>query len=256
MKYLITTLLLMSGLAFGSTVDISSGLVGYFPINGNADDASGNGRNAVVYNSANTLPDTNRFGVPSSAYRFDLPANGFDPVLWGTGINLAGRSLTIAFWTYGQFTQSLDDYTGIGVGTVQPGTNPPLDPNPAGKYLSIYASWERIRFSFYGNNLDVSSGSLLQDWNHLAFTYDATSGSRNIFLNSQNIASDIALYGFAGTDLFTMQGRNGTKIDDVRFYDRALSSGEVNAVYLVPEPSSLSLLLAGGLVALAGRRKA
>ena len=128
MKYLITTLLLMSGLAFGSTVDISSGLVGYFPINGNADDASGNGRNAVVYNSANTLPDTNRFGVPSSAYRFDLPANGFDPVLWGTGINLAGRSLTIAFWTYGQFTQSLDDYTGIGVGNIQPGTNPPLDP--------------------------------------------------------------------------------------------------------------------------------
>lgn len=47
---------------------LTNGLVAYFPFNGNANDASGNGHNGTVYGATLT---TNRFGNPNGAYYFD-----------------------------------------------------------------------------------------------------------------------------------------------------------------------------------------
>ena len=47
---------------------LNDGLVAYYPFNGNANDASGNGNNGTVCGAVLT---TNRFGVPNSAYDFD-----------------------------------------------------------------------------------------------------------------------------------------------------------------------------------------
>jgi hypothetical protein len=51
-----------------SSVDINSGLVAYYPFNGNTNDASGNGNNGVV-NGATLTAD--RFGNANQAYSFD-----------------------------------------------------------------------------------------------------------------------------------------------------------------------------------------
>jgi len=51
-----------------ANADISSGLAASFPFNGNANDASGNGNNGVVY-GATLIAD--RFGNANSAYSFD-----------------------------------------------------------------------------------------------------------------------------------------------------------------------------------------
>jgi len=48
--------------------DINTGLVAYYPFNGNANDASGNGNNGIV-NGATLTAD--RFGNPNSAYSFN-----------------------------------------------------------------------------------------------------------------------------------------------------------------------------------------
>src|ERR1039457_5912130 len=46
---------------------LTNGLVAYYPFNGNANDASGNGINGTVH--AATL-STNFFGIPNTAYSF------------------------------------------------------------------------------------------------------------------------------------------------------------------------------------------
>ncbi|UCF14486.1 MAG: LamG domain-containing protein, partial [Phycisphaerales bacterium] len=48
--------------------DLTEGLVGYWPLDGNGDDASGNGNNGTVI--GNVTPTTDRFGTPESAMNF------------------------------------------------------------------------------------------------------------------------------------------------------------------------------------------
>ena len=47
---------------------LTNGLVAYYPFNGNANDATGNGNNGTVHGAVLT---TNRFGDVNSAYLFD-----------------------------------------------------------------------------------------------------------------------------------------------------------------------------------------
>jgi hypothetical protein len=47
---------------------LSDGLVAYYPFNGNANDASGNGNNGIVVGATLTA---DRFGNPNSAYSFN-----------------------------------------------------------------------------------------------------------------------------------------------------------------------------------------
>src|SRR5687768_1763485 len=49
-------------------LNLTNGLVGYFPFNGNADDQSGRGNNAVGVN--NPVLSSNRFDQPARAYSF------------------------------------------------------------------------------------------------------------------------------------------------------------------------------------------
>ena len=47
---------------------LTNGLIAYYPFNGNANDASGNGNNGTVYGATLTA---DRFGNPNSAYYFN-----------------------------------------------------------------------------------------------------------------------------------------------------------------------------------------
>ncbi|TGO02513.1 hypothetical protein PN36_23830 [Candidatus Thiomargarita nelsonii] len=65
-----TILLIAIGLSWfsGAMADLSDGLVAYYPFDGNAQDASGNGNHGTV-NGATLTED--RFGSADSAYEFD-----------------------------------------------------------------------------------------------------------------------------------------------------------------------------------------
>lgn len=86
--------LLVSTLAIAATMHaqsfLTNGLVAYFPFNGNANDASGNGHNATI--SGATLT-TDRFGVTNAAYHFsggqyiDIPVD-----------SSSQKPLTYSFW--------------------------------------------------------------------------------------------------------------------------------------------------------------
>lgn len=62
---LVVPMLVSSGIGWA---DLSTGLVAYYPFNGNANDASGNGHDGSVYGAILT---TDWLGNPNSAYQFD-----------------------------------------------------------------------------------------------------------------------------------------------------------------------------------------
>ena len=54
--------------ALTATADLTNGLVAYYPFDGSANDASGNGNNGIAYG---VVPTADRSGNPNSAYHFD-----------------------------------------------------------------------------------------------------------------------------------------------------------------------------------------
>jgi hypothetical protein len=69
MRKCILLLLYLFSINFVSgQINLSKGLVAYYPFNGNANDASGNNINGSVINAALT---TDRFNSPNSAYLFN-----------------------------------------------------------------------------------------------------------------------------------------------------------------------------------------
>jgi len=60
-------ILLLAIFSFSAQAGLNDGLVAYYPFNGNANDASGNGNNGTING---TILTTNRFGTPNSAYYF------------------------------------------------------------------------------------------------------------------------------------------------------------------------------------------
>src|ERR1019366_3185308 len=72
---------------------LTNGLVAYYPFNGNANDASGNGNNGTVYGAILT---TDRFGNSNSAYSFD-GASSYIEVPSNASL-LFSNQLTISAW--------------------------------------------------------------------------------------------------------------------------------------------------------------
>ena len=92
MKKLIMTLILMPMMAWASLTD---GLVAYYPFDGNANDASGNGNHGVVHGAT---PTTDRFGNANSAYGFNGDDCGYVEVPNSTGLQCITRAITISAW--------------------------------------------------------------------------------------------------------------------------------------------------------------
>jgi hypothetical protein len=95
MKKLLYTTIAILGFANFATAQVPSyvptnGLVGYWPFNGNANDASINGNNGVVSGATST---TDRFGIVNSAYSFN---NNYIVIPSSNSLNIKQGSLS--FW--------------------------------------------------------------------------------------------------------------------------------------------------------------
>lgn len=219
---------------------MTNGLVAFYPFNGDAKDASGHNLNAQVFNVANVIAAADRFNVPNAAFEFRQKINNIEPVIWGQGINLANKPLTISYWIKGDFTTIGLGLAGVNVGTIPPGT-----PNPGGstgKNLHAFVNYVYqgiIRFAFFSDDFDLPVNTLPGDqWNQMVFVYDKDAAVKRIAINGVVASTKSASFGFSGNDLFSIIGVNGVRIDDVRFYERALSSAEIGQLYnheLVPQ---------------------
>jgi len=229
-------------MAGASTLDV--GLVAKYDFNGNALDSSGHGFNGAVNGAVLT---SDRFGGANSAYYFAGRGENISvsqsPDLYSSGAWSA--TVWFSFQAGGLYQPRIMSNGTIDLGLTSTDGYPQV----------FVAGW-----NYYG----IASPYILNSntWYNLAAVCDGTFVS--MYINGGYVGTDThpggpPSAGF-GTLGFGSNLDNGTdwylgSIDEVRLYNRAITSTEVAQIYSVPEPSSLSLLALGGVVVALRRRK-
>lgn len=206
-------------------IDLTSGLVAYYPFNGNANDESGNENNGIVNGATLT---TDRFGNLNKAYAF----NDGKIVANDQSLPMGNSDRTLSMWVYTSVIQGvIPDYPAHLI-KYGPETN---------TNNLCFAMWgNMLRFSGYGfpPNNDLSYDHPVNQWFNLTVTLsnqnlvhiykDANliyTGANEVFNTSSNGALVIGEFMKSG------------KIDDVRIYNRTLSLVEIQALYSVKDYS-------------------
>ena len=203
---------------------LTNGLVAYYPFTGNAVDASGNGNNGTVIGA---VPCPDRFGNASSAYSFNgsssyisftaPPTNQTNNVTLSAWINPASTNQAAMAVVLGYDDPGLGN--GFALGIAGGGLS-------AGNKVS----------GFLGGVTWVNSGAVYPAtnvWYHVVMVQQ--SGVTLFYVNGVPTAitttnNAITPTGFRIGSLDGIWFFNG-KIDDVRVYNRALSSFEVSELY-------------------------
>ena len=226
---------------------LTNGLVAYYPFNGNANDESGNGNNGTVYGAALT---TDKFGNSNSAYYFDgvsayVSANlgtvNYYPLtfsVWfqSTDVNSETRGIVSIpagiCWCSGA-------RLGLENGKVEGGSQGGFGPQDLFSSFCADTSWHHALVSCDSSGLNklyldgiLVSMSQRNPTNPLATSAPLQIGRELI----------------TGGDLRNIRGR----IDNVRIYNRALSSNEVAQIYAYenfcsPHRATATATLASGV---------
>lgn len=216
-----------------NSLGLSTGLAAYYPLDGNANDQSGNVNHGTLDNSPGL--STGKDGTLNSAYSFSA-ANG-QRVLISNSDSLSvvnfQSGYTIAAWVYP--TDFSGEYYKV---IVSKGKNAmTLRINANGKYLE--ACHQEANGST-GCQTSSDTTVTLNKWAHVAITWDGATGTWQMYKNGVAAKYTGNMRGLraiaAGTvtiasdDWYKRWYFNGV-IDDVRIYNRSLSAAEVIQLY-------------------------
>ena len=202
---------------------LTSGLVGYWPFCGNANDASGNGNNGTVNGATLT---TDRFGNTNSAYSF----NGSNSIDIGVnGFSTGNSQATLSGWVYITTNPAGVSYI-VGYG----------DPANQGAVFAtgVYGS-AGLFGTFSGAVYDAISNinCPINSWN-LVTTVKEANGTIKIYLNAtliytQTVATPLIgnISGRIGRAVWNSSEYWNGKIDDVAVWNRALTAAEIQQLY-------------------------
>lgn len=203
---------------------LDSGLVAYYPFNGNANDESGNGFNGIIH-GATLVQD--RFGNANSAFQFNGVSDDItvshDPLLTLT------QQITLTAWVkrtrFGidMIVEKGGDWT---LGTCNYG-------------MSLHYINNNMFYFFFSGGWRGTSGVNDYDWHHYAIV--AQQGQQNplLYIDGElkpiefsegasviNLASS-SLDLHIGSQLGTYPYYGANIIDDIRIYDRLLTEQEI-----------------------------
>ena len=192
----------------------TNGLVGWWPFNGNANDESGNGSNGTV-NGA--LLTTDRNGNANKAYSFD----GVNDEIFTSRSSSTDFSIS-AWYLINQsqpYSPIIDAYNANWEVVIKQ-----LDP--------CYIEWTGTNYNEKISGLSPP----IQTWHQVAITMQ--NGTLKLYVNGQltqsyNLISTINSNGqlyFGHSKSGTSQFLNG-KLDDIGFWNRALTQSEISALY-------------------------
>lgn len=262
MSKVVTCAIAVLGLAGTASAD----LIGYWPLNGNAMDASGNENHGTVEGLVE--PAADRFDNPSGAMSF--AGGGGDRIDVGDApeFNITG-AMTITAWVY------LD-------------SNSPVHTDRNARILAKmsgggHRSWSTGIEAEVGDVLLPSTIQVSPDgadviglhepplpvdrWVHFAGVYTPGT-SLAVYLDGDLVATDTvdipgSQYSDNGSSVL-IGNRPGCSncgwygsLDEVRLYDEALPEEEIERIMAIPEPSTLALLSMGilALLTCAWRRR-
>ena len=215
-------LMLVAG--YTANAQLSNGLKAYYPFSGNSNDQSGNSHNCTVVgsptltqdrksyaNCAYSFPgDTNNYFKVSFASDFDIaPTGAFSISLWFNGYSANGGDFEALFDKRNVTGTKKSDYHLALSDLNKPAFGGPFFP-------IVFAG------AFVPNN----------QWHHLTGVYN--NGVWKLYVDSVPLnTSSGTLISQSSADIIIGKSFNG-KIDDIRFYDRALSAAEVQQLFLAP----------------------
>ena len=225
---------------FTSAQNLTSGLVAWYPFDGNASDMSGNGNDGTVYGA--TLGE-DRNGEAGKAYAFDNNAyivvphdplidfNTTDPhtlSVWIKPENDSPSGSIISKWynsydpypytirfNSDSFAISANIYTG---GYPQISSNVLSTVSPLPEYLNGYG---HVCAVFYPSEVKLFIDGEFLSSKQSELTSFNSSNSHSMFIGKRDGRSDRYFKG---------------SIDDIRIYNRALSEPEVQALYELEKP--------------------
>jgi Concanavalin A-like lectin/glucanases superfamily len=231
----VCAVLLTTGIAHA---DLNNGLLAYYPFNGNANDASGQGHDGTV---SGAVPTTDPFGNPASAYLFD----GLDDYIEVP--NTEGVFNLTSAWTMAAWCKPLDWMVSGPViwKTATNGLN-----NDTFGLACHYDDWVlKLERASDDEDIAVFAPYAPGKWYYLVGTYDGQYLSLYIDGNlstTLNCGSILAYTGEAplmiGSTMNTNHSPKGVfngPIDEVRIYGRALSGGEVAMLFGIPAATAI-----------------
>ena len=209
-------------------------LVANYPFDSDGNDASTNNNHLTNHNTVTF--DTVNFRRGTGAALFD-GSNYFEIANDG---RFSPDNFTVACWI--KPLSSVGNYQSIATCRNSP------SPNLSGWMIYIHPDnslqfWTGNGSSWYGTGIHLYSGfGNLNTWVHIAFTFTKSTGSLVMYINGTltttvsrsyaNTTNNSLRIG-AGATESTAQFflRNGTLLDDFRFYDATLSASQVNDIY-------------------------
>jgi hypothetical protein len=215
------------------TQPFGNGLIAYYPFNGNADDQSGNAYNATVVGAKLVL---DRFSATNSAYRFIQASDHLVvPVDFKNS-----QKITVSGWVKFDTQNKGQSFFNL-IGPFH-GINLSYDPNGAfqffvggnagSAYALYYATPPTNTWHLYTGTYNGQTAKLFID---------------GVLVASQNFTGDI-LYtdtwpswigNYSPDPSMPLQG----SIDDMRFYNLALSNQEVENLYNYEAPQQPSITI-------------
>jgi hypothetical protein len=213
-------------LAAHAQIFITNGLVAYYPFNGNANDATGNGNDGTAMNGVSYVP---------SPLGFAASFNGNSQYISLPNTISNYQDLSVTFWVntsdsnpngfpYGEFLVSRD-ISGYA-----------LDWN------ICLGQGRKIDFVTDGDELTTTQDIASNNWVQVACIADSVNQVKTLFVNGQKVASTSWLPNpFANNTVPIFIGASSVDtgshafftggMTDVRIYNRALSSNEVTQLY-------------------------
>lgn len=211
----------------------SKGLLLCYRFEGDASDISGNGGNGTLYNGPAFVP-----GVRGQAVSFD----GVNDYFARTPVPSNSLPFTWSLWV-----KAPTSAYGTSIPTMELGQGGKKSPSI--EYNPIDATHCKVGLYLWRNGYGGGSSAVLTcadttAWHHLVLTNDAA-GMRRLYLDGGEVAAmSEPSYGEVNNTLYLggdvgLGYRKQYQADEVRVYNRALSSGEVAAMYAnqAPVPS-------------------
>ncbi len=217
---------------------LSNGLVLYYPMNGTAIDASGNGYNGTINGGVTAAAD--RFGAAGAALAFN-GTNGYIDVPDGAYFN--GSDFTVSAWVrmgaYNNWSRLFDFGNGSSNNNVLVGLTNGTTGRPAAEIYTGTVSGGQI--SSPSNTLPINQWVLL--------TYSWSNGTGTLFINGNQVIQGlqtaptniVRTINYIGRSNWAGDAYANARMDDFRIYNRLLSQAELHAL-VTEQPENLSFV--------------
>ncbi len=207
-------------------------LVAYYPLDGDADDASGNGLHGTIFGA---VPAVDRLGADDAAFAFD----GIDDVIDVPTLGDWGDELGFSFWAYADSASSGETLNLIGSRTSGAGATPINLLLRIGSDASL--SWRIFSFGSHSELSTTPAAVEFDRWVHVACDWSQLTGTMRIFLDGtlaafgpigdqpRYLAESVGIGNFnVGFDN-TVSPLDGL-MDDVRIHSQILTDEEISAL--------------------------